>query len=323
MKSRYILLILVLATVLIFAGCQNPLETPVITVTNTPITTSSASSPSAIQYPVILTDDAGRSVTLKSMPQRLVSLSPSNTEIVFALGLGDQLVGDTTYCNYPEAAQTKTKVGGYSDVDIEKVVSVQPDLILADDIHEATVIPSLEKLNIPVLVLHPANLDNIFKDINLVGDITGKSSVAKSLTADLQNRLSTITSKTDNVNGSRPRVLYVTWHDPIFTAGGDTITGELITLAGGTNVAQDLHGYATMTLESVIEKNPQIIIVMSSMGDQVSLEYINSEPRLAVTDALKNKKVYGVDADLFGRTTPRTIDALEQLAKMVQPDLFK
>jgi iron complex transport system substrate-binding protein len=323
MKFRYMFVTLVMAAVLIFAGCQKPLETPITTVTNTPTITSSAPAPTTAQFPMILTDDAGRNVTLKTMPQRIVSLSPSSTEIVFALGLGDQLVGDTTYCNYPDAAKTKTKVGGYSDVDIEKVVSVQPDLILADDIHEATVIPSLEKLNIPVLVLHPANLDNIFKNIILLGGITGKSSIAKALTGDLQSRLSLITSKTAKVNGPKPRVLFVTWHDPIFTAGGDTITGELIALAGGTNIAQDLSGYATMTLESVIEKNPQILIVMSSMGDQVSLEYINSEPRLAVTDALKNKKVYGVDADLFGRTTPRTIDALEQLAKIVQPDLFK
>jgi iron complex transport system substrate-binding protein len=323
MKIKYMFMTLALVGVLIFTGCQKVTPSSTTTVTSSPIVTTSPPSATTAQFPMILTDDAGRSVTLKTMPQRIVSLSPSNTEIVFALGLGDQLVGDTTYCNYPEAAKTKTKVGGYSDVDIEKVVSVQPDLILADDIHEATVIPSLEKLNIPVLVLHPASLDNIFKDIVLIGGITGKSDMAKSLTADLQNRLSAITSVTDKVNGPKPRVLYVTWHDPIFTAGGDTITGELITLAGGANVAQDLSGYATMTLESVIEKNPQIIIVMSSMGDQVSLEYINSEPRLAVTDALKNKKVYGVDADLFGRTTPRTIDALEQLARIVQLDLFK
>jgi iron complex transport system substrate-binding protein len=313
MKYKYPFLGLLLTAVLILGGCQA--ASPSVTTAVAVLTT--------VQFPLTFTDDAGRSVTLKAMPKRIVSLSPSNTEIVFALGLGDQLVGDTKYCNYPEAAKTKTQIGGFSDVDIEKVVSVQPDLILAANLHEPKVVPSLEQLNIPVMVLRPGTIEGIFKDINQLGAITGKSSEAKALTTDLQKRVSDLSAKTSNIKGAKPRVMYVTWHDPLYSAGDDTITGELIRIAGGENIAKEMSGYSTMTLETLIERNPQIIIVMSSMGDQVSTDYINSEPRLQATDALKNKKVYTVDSDLFGRTTPRIVDALEQLSKLVQPDLFK
>jgi iron complex transport system substrate-binding protein len=326
MKIRYWILVLILITVVVFGGCQAATPAPATgAVAAASVTPAApvAPSPATAQFPLTFTDDAGRNVTLKALPRRIVSLSPSNTEIVFALGLGDQLVGDTTYCNYPEAAKTKTRVGGFSDVDIEKVVSVQPDLILAANIHEAKVLPSLEQLSIPIMVLHPITIDGIFKDISLLGRITGQSREAASLIAQLQNKVAAISTKTASSKGAKPRVLYVTWHDPLYSAGDDTITGELIRIAGGDNIAKDLSGYATLSLESVVQRNPQIMIVMSSMGSNTSTDYINREPRLQATDALKNKQVYPVDADLFGRTTPRIIDALEQLAAIIQPDLAK
>jgi iron complex transport system substrate-binding protein len=279
-----------------------------------------APATTAAQFPLTFTDDSGRSVTLKAIPRRIVSLSPSNTEIVFALGLGDELVGDTTYCNYPKAAQSLPKIGGFSNVDIEKVVSLAPDLILAANIHEAQIIPSLLKLNIPIMTLEPKTIPEIFNDINRLGAITGQAAEAKALTAGLQKRVEAVAARTAGVT-RRPRVLYITWHDPIYAAGDDTINGQLIKMAGGDNISKDLKGYATLSLESVIERNPQIIVVMSSMGDQTSTDYINSEPRLKATDALKNKRVYSIDADLFGRTTPRVVDALEKLESLVQGEI--
>jgi iron complex transport system substrate-binding protein len=314
MKLTRIISALLLISIFVLAGCQTASPT-------TPVKAST--SVTAVQFPLTFTDDAGRSITLKAMPKRLISLSPSNTEMVFAMGLGDQLFGVTTYCNYPEAALAKPKMGGFDDVDIEKVVAAQPDLILASDLHTAKVVPALENLNIPVMVIRPGTIVEILRDINLIGGITGKSSEALDLTTALQKRVDSTTTKISALKGEKPRVLYITWHDPIWTSGDDTIIGELINKTGGVNIAKDLTGYQTMTLEAVIEKNPQIIIVMSSMGDQTSLDYINSEPRLKVTDALKNKQLYLIDADLFGRTTPRIVDALEQLAKITQPSLFK
>jgi iron complex transport system substrate-binding protein len=306
MKFIYAFIAVVLISVLSLAGCQS--------------VTPAASSPASIT----VTDDIGRNVRILGTPQRIISLSPSNTEIVYALGLEDRLIGVTTYDNYPEAAKSKPQVSGYSEVDVEKTVALQPDLILADDIHKTEVVPALEKLGIPVLVLASSNIDGLLKNLGMAGKITGKTREADALVADLQQRIKAITDKVGQLKAEKTRILYVTWHDPLWTAGRNTMIDDLIHRVGASNIAGDLDGYATISLESAIEKNPQIIIVMSSMGDQnASFDYLNQEPRFQATDALKNKRVYKIDSDIFGRTTPRIVDGLETLAKMAHPEAFK
>jgi iron complex transport system substrate-binding protein len=210
-------------------------------------------------------------------------------------------------------------------VDLEKVVAAKPDLVLADSIQQHDAIPALEKLGITVYTMTPDNTDEILKEIKVLGKITGKTQEADTLAANLQNRIQAVAGKTTQLTDSQKlRVLYVTWYDPIWTAGRNTMIQYLIEQAGGTNIAGDLPGYATITLESVIERNPQVIIVMSSMGDQdASLDFIKSNDQFKSTDAVKNGQVYEVDADIFGRTTPRIVDGLETLAKLLHPELFK
>ncbi len=269
-----------------------------------------------------ITDDLGRTVQIKGIPQRIVSLSPSNTEIVYALGLEDRLIGVTTYCNYPPEAQKKLQVSGYSTVDVEKVVSLQPDLILADSIHKTEVIPALEKLGIPVIGIVAPSLDQLLADIELVGKISGKQNAASVLVASLKQRITAVEEKT--AGASKPRVFFVTWHDPLWTVGRGSMIDDLIVRAGGSNMASDLKANQTIDLETAIQRNPEVIVVLSSMGDQaVSYNFLKNEPRFQATDALKNNRVYQVDSDIFGRTTPRTIDALEELAKLIHPELFK
>ena len=269
-----------------------------------------------------ITDDLGRTVQIKGIPQRIVSLSPSNTEIVYALGLEDRLIGVTTYCNYPPEAQKKLQVSGYSTVDVEKVVSLQPDLILADSIHKTEVIPALEKLGIPVIGIVAPSLDQLLADIELVGKTSGKQNAASVLVASLKQRITAVEEKT--AGASKPRVFFVTWHDPLWTVGRGSMINDLIVRAGGSNMASDLKANQTIDLETAIQRNPEVIVVLSSMGDQaVSYNFLKNEPRFQATDALKNNRVYQVDSDIFGRTTPRTIDALEELAKLIHPELFK
>lgn len=272
-----------------------------------------------------ITDDLGRTIQIKDNPQRIISLSPSNTEIVYALGLENQLIGVTTYCNYPTQVKDKPKVSEFSKVDVEKIVSLQPDLILADSIHKSDVIPALEKLRMTVLALDPPDLDKVINDIELIGKASGKIQEAGILVSGLQGRAKKITDKTVQLSDSeKPRILFLTWHDPLWTAGNNTMINDLINRSGGSNIAKELDGFAIISLEAVLDKNPQIIIVMSSMGDKNNtLNYVNTEPRFQSTDALKNKKVYVIESDIFGRTTPRTVDALEQLAKIIHPELFK
>lgn len=276
--------------------------------------------------PGTFTDDLGREVHLDSVPQRIVSLAPSNTEILFALGLEDKVVGVTEFCNYPEAAKAKPKIGGFSNADIERIVALEPGLILAADIHNKTVIPALEKVGLTVFALAPKNLDEVLASISLAGEVTGNSQEANQLVTSLEKRIKTITTKTKELaETERPRTLFLTWHDPLWTVGSETLINDLINKAGGENIAQDLSGHKTIDLETVIHRNPEIIIVMSGHGEAKDLPYnyvLNEEPRLRTTEAVMVGRVYQIDSDIFGRPTPRMVDGLEQLAKLTQPELF-
>jgi iron complex transport system substrate-binding protein len=271
------------------------------------------------------TDDTGRTVQIQGTVQRIISLSPSNTEMVYALGLQDKLVGVTSYDNYPPDAKNKTIVSDFSTIDMEKIVNAKPDLVLADSIQQKDTIPALEKLGITVYTMSPNTMDEIYHDLKTLGQITGKTKEADALAASLTARVQAVADKTTKLTvNNKPRVLFVTWYDPIWTAGHHTMIQSLIEKAGGTNIAADLNGYATITLESVIQRNPQVIIVTNSMGDQhTTLDYIKSNDQFKATDAVKNGKVYEIDADVFGRTTPRIVDGLETLAKLLHPELQK
>ncbi|MFC2048307.1 ABC transporter substrate-binding protein [Chloroflexota bacterium] len=280
----------------------------------------------AAPFTIEVTDQLGRVVKLEKVPERIVSLAPSNTEILFALGLADKLVGVTEYCDYPEAAKDKPKIGGYATVDIERVVEIQPDLILATGYHEAEVIPKLERLGLTVLTLDPRSLDEILEAITLAGKCTGKEDEASQLVTDMEKRVNAITEKTTGLSASaRPRVFYIVYRDPLMTVGSDTLTHELIVKAGGINIAQDLTGdYPTMGLEAVIAANPQVIVASYGHGsvEDLPLQFALTEPRLSDVDARVNNQVYGIDTDVGSRPGLRIVDGLELLAKMIHPEIF-
>jgi len=271
-------------------------------------------------------DGLGRTVNIEEVPETIISLAPSNTEILYALGLEDKVVGVTEYCSYPEAAQDKPKIGGFNTVDIERVVEIQPDLILATNIHKDETIPALEGLGLTVIGLNPKNLDEVLEAITLIGKCTGSEDEASSLVAEMSNRIEAVTDETDNLPAAqRLRVFYVTWHNPLMTVGSGALHNELIQLAGGTNIFQDLTGdYPKISLEAVIEANPQVIITGIGMGTGKDLpfEFISTETRLEDVDARINNRLYAITNDLVSRSGPRTVDALEQLAKMIHPEIF-
>jgi iron complex transport system substrate-binding protein len=288
----------------------------------------SCSSPKAgeTKSPIEITDQLGRAVKLDKIPQRIISLAPSNTEILFALGLADRVVAVTDYCNYPPEAKEKPSIGGFSTPNIEKIVALSPDLVLAASIQQKQVIPSLVQRGITVFALAPKTLDEVLEAITLVGKITGKGGEASGLVAEMKNRIKAVTDKTDSLSQEqRPRVFYITWHDPLMTAGAGTLHDELIQKAGGTNVARDLTGYAGITLEAVIEASPEVMVAGVGMGTgaDAPFQFAMTEPRLRNTDARLHNQVYAIDVDLVGRAGPRIVDALEQLARFIHPELFK
>ena len=278
------------------------------------------------EFPLTIVDDLGRTVEIERLPQRIVSLAPSNTEILFALGLEDKIVGTTDYCDYPEAAKSKPRVAGYSTPNLEKIVSVQPDLILAEAIHEKTVLPAMEKLGLTVIVMSAESLDTVLNDVRLVGQINGRSKAAAKLLDNLNGRIQAVVSKTATLTPEqRLRVLYVVWYDPIWTMGRETFINDLIWDAGGINIfADDFEKSRVVSLEAIIQKNPQVIIV-SGMGTTGDLIYnnIKSETRLAQIDAMLNNRIYKIsDANLIERPGPRIVDGLEEIAKLFHPEIF-
>lgn len=278
------------------------------------------------QFPLTVVDDLGRTVKIEKLPQRIVSLAPSNTEMIYALGLEDKLVGTTDYDDYPEAAKSKPRVASYTTPDLEKVVSVQPDLILDESIHEKTALPAMEKLGLTVIVMSATTVDTVLNDIKLVGQVNGKSNEAATLVDSLNGRIQAVVSKTDTLTPEqRVRVLYVIWHDPIWTMGRNTFISDLIWKAGGVNIfADDFEKSRVVSLESIIDKNPQVIIVsrMSTTGDLI-YNNIMKETRLAGVDAMRNNRIYEIsDANLVERPGPRIVDGLEEVAKLLHPEIF-
>jgi len=273
-----------------------------------------------------ITDQLGRVVKLNRIPQRIISLAPGNTEILFALGLAERVVAVTDYDNYPPEAKQKPSIGGFSTPNIEKVVALSPDLVLATSIHQRQIIPNLEQRGITVFALAPNTLDELLEAITLVGKITGEEKGASNLVAGMRTKIKAVTDKTSGLSeAQKPRVFYITWHDPLKTAGVGTLLDELIQKAGGANVAWDLNGYAGISLEAVIQANPEVIVAGTGMGTgaDAPLQFALTEPRLRNTEARLHNRVYPMDTDLTGRAGPRIVDALEQFAQYTHPELFK
>jgi iron complex transport system substrate-binding protein len=264
---------------------------------------------------ITVTDDAGRTVTIAQTPNRIVSLAPSITEDLFALGLGDKVVGDTTYDNYPLAAVNITKVGGFSTPNIEKIVSLKPDIVFASSLNNDTVLSTLSGYGIPTVVLDPHSLTGILNDLSLIGNVTASTGNSSALVANLTQRLNKSNATS---NAIQTRVLYLVWNDPIMSAGADTFEGDIIARAGGINVAKlaNVSGYGTMSKESVVALNPSVIIANSAMNSTV-IEQIKSDPALTTVDAIKNGKVFVLNSDVISRPGPRAFDAMDQIIEII------
>jgi iron complex transport system substrate-binding protein len=279
-----------------------------------------------VNFPITVTDDLGRKVTLNKLPQKIISLAPSITEILFALELGDRIVGVTDYCDYPEAAKSKPRVASYTTPNLEKLVSLQPDLILAESIHEKTVLPALEKLGFTLFVTKATSITTVLNNITVIGQLNGKSKTATLLVTNLASRVKAVSIKTEGLSADKqPRVLYVVWHQPVWTMGSNTFIDDLIKTAGGINIySNDFQESRVVSLESIISKNPQVIIVtgMATSGDLIYTS-IKSEERLRSTDAMKNNRIYKIsDANLIERPGPRIVNGLDEMAKLIHPEIF-
>ncbi|MCK9580065.1 MAG: cobalamin-binding protein [Methanoregula sp.] len=269
---------------------------------------------------ITFTDDTGAMITLDATAERIVSLSPANTEILTALGLLDRVVGITDVCDYPPEVQNKTRIGGYSSISIEKVAAARPDLIIASDLTPKETVSRLTEIGLPVIVVAPKNIDHVIQDIRLVGEITGTGPQAEELAANLSRRIAAAQLKSEP--GFRPTVAHVVWYKPLYVSGNNTLQNDVISNAGGINVFADRSGWSTVSLEEFLLTNPDIIIVsggggMDSSEKDVILEEFMTNPQYVSLAAVKNHHVYAVNADTISRPGPRIADAAEEVSHII------
>ena len=262
-------------------------------------------------------DDLGRLVPINGTPQRIISLAPSNTEILFALGLRERIVGVTDYCDYPPEALNKTKVGGYANPDAEKIVALNSDLILVAHGTPMDVINNLVGLGLTVFGIKTTDLDDLLNDIRRIAEITDKEVEAQALTFEMESGIQAVTNQTDELE-QRPRVFYIVWHDPLWTAGSGTFINELIEKSGGVNIFQNVTGYPTISIEEVIARDPEIIIT-----SEWSYEWAINASELASTNASQTGRIYTLDDDLVQRPGPRLVEGLEWFAHFIHPEMFE
>lgn len=332
--KRFLPIVLILG--LLLGACAAPAAAPTATVAPTPVpptaTTAPIVEPTAAPTveptlePITLTDSLGRAVTLAAPAQRIISLAASNTEIVFALGAGGQLVGRDEFSDYPPEALNVQSIGSlYPKVNPEVILALKPDLVLAGGITNPDDVKALANLGLTVYTTHnAAGLDDIYNDILAVGQLTGRS--AEKIVADMKTRVQTVKAKTAGL-ADKPKVFYeIDATDPAkpYTAGPGSFIDQLLTLAGAANVGNvSTQQYFQISLEELVAQDPAIIILGSFTYGGQTPELVKARVGWGKITAVKKGALYTFDDNLMSRPGPRVVVGLETLAKLIHPDLFK
>jgi iron complex transport system substrate-binding protein len=270
---------------------------------------------------VMVTDDAGRQITLEQAPEKIVSMAPSNTEILFALGLGERVVGVTTYCDYPDETADVAKVGDSYSPDYEKIISLEPDLVLAVGTADSELVKGLEGYGLTVCVLQAETVAQVPDDIELVGQVTHAGKAAKTVADDVRARIKTVS---DRISGTAPAdrpVVFWCLDDLLWTVGPGSFVNDVIAIAGGQNIGATLgQAYGQFSLESLLEADPGVIII-PILDPAVPGKLAQLDGWETLT-AVKSGRVYQIDPDIVSRPGPRIAEAVEKVAGLLYPSLF-
>ena len=310
-KLALLMAIVVLGVTVV--GCntntaENPVENPVepVVVTQDDL------------YKIV--DDFGREVVLDKAPLRIISLAPSNTEILFALGLGDKVIGVTSYDDYPAEALEVEKIGDFNGINLEKIIELEPDLVVNYGEGNEEENDRLEEAGINFIGFEPESIDAVLDTITRIGQLTGTVDEAKALTEDMKLKKDEILNKIKGTDSKK--VFYEIWHDPLMAAGPGSFIDELMTLVGGDNVAKDADGeYPQFDLEQLVERNPQVYLTSADMPEKTP-ESIAKRPGFENINAMIEGNVYVLDGNIVSRPGPRIIEALELIAKAIHPEKF-
>jgi cobalamin transport system substrate-binding protein len=266
-------------------------------------------------------DQTGRPLDLPGRPRRIVSLVPSVTEDLYAIGAQDALVGVTDFCDYPPQARGKTRVGDMLAPNLETLVSLNPDLVVATRSgNTEETFDQLRRLAIPVYLVDPVSVADVLRLIAGLGDLTGRRDGAAAVTAALERRIAAVQERI--AGRLRPRVLYVLWPEPLVVPGRGSLVSELIALAGGFSVTADqAQGYPRMSLEAAVGRAPEVII-LARHGGPAGPAVLPQWQRLESLPAIKRGRLYAVDGNLLHRYGPRVAEGLESIARLIHPEAF-
>jgi len=268
-------------------------------------------------------DEVNREVAVSFPPQRIVSLAPNITEILFSLGLDKEIAGVSIHCNFPEKAKTKVQVGSYISLDFERIISLKPDLIIATGAgNTREMVERLEKLGFPTYVIFPKNFSDVLKSIGHLGQVVGREKEAKGIIQVMKQRSQRVIELTQDL--SRPKVLLQIGEAPMITVGKGSFADDLITLAGGVNIAEkEKEMYPRWGMEEILKRSPEVILI-SSMNPRGDYQRVLQEwSRWKMIPAVQNGRVHLIDSDLIDRPSPRIIDGLEEMARILHPERFK
>ncbi|MFP3947014.1 MAG: ABC transporter substrate-binding protein [Archaeoglobaceae archaeon] len=316
MKAKKTIFLLFIPFILTLSGCiqdasdlNNSTSPENFTDTTDNITESS--TPNASK--TIFVDDYGYSVQINETPDRVVSLSPSNTEILYALGLNDSIVAVTDYCNYPPEAEDKPTIGGYTTVNVERVISMDPDLVVAAHGNGRQVVETLKRY-VTVYALNPQDLEDVKHNIRVLGEIADKEENASEITYMMEDKVEEVREEVQERENRNVTVAHIIWHDPIWASGKDTFIDQIISIAGGENVF-NFDGFRIVNREELLTKNPEVIIVnggsgMGNKGEDIIYQEIMTMDNLK---AVKKGNVYVINSDIVSRPSYRLVYALEKV----------
>ena len=269
-----------------------------------------------------LTDEIGRKVRIPHSPKRIISLAPSITEILFALGLNHEIAGVTDFCDYPEAALKKPRIGGFANTSVERIISLKPDLIIGiKDGNRMDTLQGLNDLGFSIYVTDPRGVDGVIQTIKNLGVVTGREDESIRIVKDMIRRKERIVSLTTTL--PKPRVFFQIGTGPTITAGRGTLADDLIRLSGGMSISEDEPlGYPLYSIETILSKAPEMIIMSSMEGKKDYPNLVDRWGNWKSIPAVKRNAIYVVDSNLVDRPTPRLIEGLEVIARIIHPEVL-
>lgn len=307
-----------LAVSLILVGCSDS-GTKTTNNDNTGSTKDEATEESG---PYTVVDDRGVEVTFDEVPETIISLQPSNTEILFELGVGEQIIGATDYDTYPEEALEIERVSDSMTIDTERVIELKPDVVFAYTAGEEPQVEQLESAGLKVFVIQSAaTIDDVYGDIEQIADVLNREEKAEEIVDGIEAQIKAVQEKTASITDKKKVYFEISPAPDIWSIGAGTFQQELITAAGVENLYADQQGWFAVTEEDLITRNPEAIITTVSDGDDPKGEII-ARQGWSTIDAVQNEAVYELNANILDRPGPRIGEAIEQIASTIYPENF-